>query len=306
MERDTVGSYKVVYDFLRETTRQDAYQCAVVYGTNNEFAFDYLRDNIEYDPVNIRQRGFSFAIVDEVDSILIDEARSPLIISAPANIPASQYIQFAKFATTMKEEEDYTIDEKQRAVALTADGIQKFERALQVSNVFVEGGQRTIHYLQNALKAKSLFKKDKQYVVREGKIVIVDEFTGRLQPGRQWSEGLHQAIEAKEGVTVQQESRTYASITYQNYFKMYDRLSGMTGTALSSEEEFFKVYKVPVIQVPTNRVSQRIDHPDVIYQTHVAKMRAVVKKIQELHEKGQPGSCRYPPLLITTRRCQSA
>ncbi len=287
-ERDTVGGYKIVYDFLREVTRQDAYRCDVVYGTNNEYVFDYLRDNIEYDRANIRQRGFHFAIVDEVDSILIDEARSPLIISTPAQIPASQYTQFAAFAGQLAEGDDYTIDEKQRAVSLTAAGIEKFEKAMKVQNVYVEGGQRSIHYLQNALKAKSLFKKDKHYVVQDGTIVIVDEFTGRLQPGRQWSDGMHQAIEAKEKVAIQQENRTYASITYQNYFRMYAKLSGMTGTALSSEEEFYKVYSVPVISIPTHNPSQRTDHPDIIYQTHTAKLRAVVKKIRELHEKRQP------------------
>ncbi len=287
-ERDTKGEYKVMYDFLRETTRQNAYRCDIVYGTNNEYVFDYLRDNIEYDSGNIRHRGFHFAIVDEVDSILIDEARSPLIISSAANIPASHYIQFAQFAETLQEKEDYTIDEKHRGVSLTQSGIQKFETALKVQNAFVEGGQRTVHYLQNALKAKSLFKKDKQYVVQDNKIVIVDEFTGRLQHGRQWSEGLHQAIEAKEGVAIQQETRTYASITYQNYFRMYDKLAGMTGTAASSAEEFLKVYKMEVVSIPTNKPSHRIDHPDIIYQTQAAKLRATVKKIKELHEKGQP------------------
>ena len=287
-ERDEEGSYKVVYDFLREVERQEVYQCAVVYGTNNEFVFDYLRDNIEYDPKGIRHQGFHFAIIDEVDSILIDEARSPLIISSPANIPASHYAQFAKFAETLKEGEDYTIDEKQRAIALTPSGIEKFERSLKVENVYVEGAQRTLHYLHNALKAKSLFRRDKQYVVRDGQIVIVDEFTGRLQPGRQWSDGVHQAIEAKEGVTIKQETRTYASVTFQNYFRMYEKLAGMTGTAKSSEEEFYKVYKMPVISVPTNKPVQRADHPDAIYQTHNAKVRAVVSKVQELHAKGQP------------------
>ena len=287
-ERDDEGSYKVVYDFLREVDRKEVYQCDVVYGTNNEYVFDYLRDNIEYDPAGIRHRGFHFAIIDEVDSILVDEARSPLIISSPANIPASHYKQFAKFAETLKEEEDYTIDEKQRAVALTSSGIEKFERSLKVENVYVEGAQRTLHYLHNALKAKSLFKRDKQYVVRDGQIVIVDEFTGRLQPGRQWSDGVHQAIEAKEGVTIKQETRTYASVTFQNYFRMYEKLAGMTGTAKSSEEEFYKVYKMPVISVPTNQPVQRVDHPDAIYQTHNAKLRAVVEKVQELHAKGQP------------------
>ena len=287
-ERDEEGSYKVVYEFLREAERKEVYQCDIVYGTNNEFVFDYLRDNIAYDPNEIRHQGFHFAIIDEVDSILIDEARSPLIISAPSNIPASHYAQFTKFADTLKEEEDYTIDEKKRAAALTANGIEKFERSLKVENVYVEGAQRTLHYLNNALKAKSLFKRDKQYVVRDGQIVIVDEFTGRLQPGRQWSDGIHQAIEAKEGVTINQETRTYASITFQNYFRMYKKLAGMTGTAKSSEEEFYKVYKMPVISVPTNKPIRRVDHQDAIYQTHNAKIRAVVAKVKELHEKGQP------------------
>ena len=286
--RDEEGSYRVVHDFLREIDREEVYQCDIVYGTNNEYVFDYLRDNIEYSPEGIRHKGFHFAIVDEVDSILIDEARSPLIISSPANIPASHYKQFAVFANTLTEGDDYTIDEKQRAIALTSSGIEKFERSLRVENVYVEGAQRTLHYLHNALKAKSLFTRDKQYVVRDGQIVIVDEFTGRLQPGRQWSDGLHQAIEAKEGVTIKQETRTYASITFQNYFRMYEKLAGMTGTAKSSEEEFYKVYKMPVISVPTNRPIQRVDHPDAIYQTHNAKIRAVVVKVRELHDKGQP------------------
>ena len=286
--RDDEGAYKVVYEFLREVKRKDVYQCDIVYGTNNEFVFDYLRDNIAYDPDEIRHCGFHFAIIDEVDSILVDEARSPLIISAPSNIPASHYVQFTRFADTLQEGEDYTIDEKKRAVALTASGIEKFERSLKVENVYVEGAQRTLHYLHNALKAKSLFKRDKHYVVRDNQIIIVDEFTGRLQPGRQWSDGIHQAIEAKESVTVKQETRTYASITFQNYFRMYTKLAGMTGTAKSSEEEFYKVYKIPVISVPTNKPIQRVDHPDVIYQTHHAKVRAVVAKIKALHEKGQP------------------
>ena len=288
VERDETGSYKVVDDFLREASRKEAYESDIVYGTNNEYVFDYLRDNIEYDREHIRHRGFHFAIVDEVDSILIDEARSPLIISSPVEIPASHYLQFAAFAETLEQETDYTVDEKQRAVSITPDGVKKFEKILQVENVYVEGSQRAVHYLQNALKAKSLFQKDKQYVVRDNRVVIVDEFTGRLQPGRQWSEGLHQAIEAKERVPVQQETRTYASITFQNYFRMYGKLSGMTGTAVSSEEEFFKVYKTPVLCIPTNRPSRRTDHPDTIYPTRMAKLRAIVRKIQELNEKGQP------------------
>ena len=287
-QRDTEGSYRIVYDFLRESTRKEAYTCDIVYGANNEYVFDYLRDNIAYNQQDLRQRGHYFAIIDEVDSVLIDEARSPLIISSPINIPASQYQQFAIFADSLKEGEEYEIDEKQRSVALTEKGIQKFEEASQTTNVYVEGREEHIHRLENALKAKSLYIRDKQYVIQEGRIVIVDEFTGRLQPGRQWSEGLHQAIEAKEGVEVQQETRTYASITYQNYFRMYEKLSGMTGTALSSAEEFLKVYNVPVVSIPTNKTVSRIDHHDNIYQTKQAKQRAVVKKIEELHKKGQP------------------
>ena len=287
-ERDEEGSHKVVSEFLHEVERKEVYQCDVVYGTNNEFVFDYLRDNIEYKPENIRHRGFHFAIIDEVDSILIDEARSPLIISSPANIPTEHYKQFARFANTLEEGKDYTVDEKQKAVALSPSGIEKFEQSLKVENVFVEGSQRTIHYLQNALKAKSLFKKDKQYVIRDSQIVIVDEFTGRLQPGRRWSDGIHQAIEAKEGTKIQQESRTYASITFQNYFRMYKKIAGMTGTAKASEEEFFKVYKMPVVSIPTNKKISRIDHQDAIYQTHNAKIKSVISKVKDLHSKGQP------------------
>ena len=287
-ERDKHGSFKVVYDFLRECSRKESYACDIVYGTNNEFAFDYLRDNIEYSVDDLRQTNLGFAIVDEVDSILIDEARNPLIISSAVNIPASQYIEFAKFSNTFVEEEDYTKDDKHRSVSLTASGVAKLEKGLNVSNIYIEGGQKVLHYMVNALKAKSMFKKNQQYIVRDNKIVIVDEFTGRLQPGRQWSEGLHQAIEAKEGVPIQQETRTYASITFQNYFRMYGKLSGMTGTALSSQEEFFKVYKTPVIAVPTNNEVKRHDYVDLVYQTSEAKFTAVVGKIQELNKKGQP------------------
>ena len=286
--RDTKGGYKIVYDFLREVPRKSAYKCDILYATNNELAFDYLRDNIEYDSNNIRINKFSFAIIDEVDSILIDEARSPLIISSKVNIPPSKYEDFAALADRFEEGEDYTIDEKTNTTALTADGIEKFEKALNIENVYVEGGQRTIHFLENALKAKSLYKKDKNYVVSNGEVVIVDEFTGRLQPGRQWSGGLHQAIEAKERVKVNQESRVYASITFQNFFRMYEKLSGMTGTAKSSEEEFFKVYNMPVISIPTNKPTQRKDYQDKIYQTHSAKIRAITKKVKDLHDKGQP------------------
>ena len=287
-ERDTLGTFKIVYDFLRPAERKEVYACDIVYGTNNEYAFDYLRDNIEYDSANIRQRGFGFAVVDEVDSILIDEARNPLIISSDANIPESYYKDFATLAATYKEGEDFTKDEKRRSILLTPAGIQKAEKAFKVDNVYVEGAQRAIHHLEQALKAKALYKKNHHYVVRDNKIIIVDEFTGRLQEGRQWSEGLHQAIEAREKVPIQKETRTFASITFQNYFRMYDLLSGMTGTALSSQEEFYKVYGTQVISVPTNNQVKRIDKPDKIFQTEKSKMDAVVEKIKELHEKGQP------------------
>ena len=287
-ERDEVGSFRVIYEFLREIPREKAYSCDVLYGTNNEYVFDYLRDNIEHEEKSLRHRGRQFAIVDEVDSILIDEARSPLIISGPVNIPASQYIEFARFAETMSKDTDYTVEEKYKSVSLTEIGIKKFEEALRVKNVYLDEGRRAIHYFQNALKAREFFKKDKQYIVQDGRIVIVDEFTGRLQHGRQWSDGLHQAVEAKEGVQVQQETRTHASITYQNYFRMYEKLAGMTGTAHTSSEEFLKVYNMSVLSLPTNRISKRIDHSDIVYQTRAAKMRAASQKIKELHERGQP------------------
>lgn len=287
-ERDEVGAFKIVYDFLREEIRPKVYQCDIVYGTNNEYAFDYLRDNIEYKKENIRQTERYFAIVDEVDSILIDEARSPLIISSPANIPKDYYIQFANLVKDFKKDTDYEVDEKQKAISLTKEGVLKFESRIKLENAFVEGGQKLIHSLQNALKATALFKKDKEYIVREGKIIIVDEFTGRLQPGRQWSDGLHQAIEAKENLQITEETRTYASITFQNYFRLYEKLAGMTGTAFSAKEEFFKVYKLPVIQIPTNKEIQRKDYTDVVYQTKKAKLNAIVQKIDELNKKSQP------------------
>ncbi len=287
-ERDEKGSFKVFYEFLRPVNRVDTYKCDIVYGTNNEFVFDYLRDNIEYKAENVRHRHFSYAIVDEVDSILIDEARNPLIISTPSNVPPEHYIFFANLVKKMEKGTDFEVDEKLKAVSLTSAGIEKAEKALGVDNLYVEGSQKAIHYLENAIKARVLFKKDRQYVVRDGKIVIVDEFTGRMQPGRQWREGLHQAIEAKEGVKVQQESRTYASITFQNYFRMYDKLSGMTGTAITSAEEFYKVYGLEVISVPTNKDVKRTDHVDLIYQTKKAKLNAVAEFVADLNKKGQP------------------
>ena len=287
-ERDAQGSFRVFYDYLRPVDKREAYAADITYATNNELGFDYLRDNTAYDPSQIAQRGHHFAIVDEVDSILIDEARTPLIISGPAADAGGLYERFAGITAAFVPEEDYTIDEKARAIQLTDAGIRKAEAALGVENLYTEGGMKHAHHLETAVRAKALFHKDQEYVVRDGEIVIVDEFTGRLQPGRRWSEGLHQAIEAKEGVAVKQETRTYASVTFQNYFRMYESLAGMTGTALSSEEEFYSVYALDVVVVPTNRVVQRIDEDDFIFQTAEGKYRAVARDVKVLYEKGQP------------------
>ena len=287
-ERDQTGSFRVVHEFLRPVSRREAYEADITYGTSNEFGFDYLRDNIEYDPRNLRQRGHHFAIVDEVDSILIDEARTPLIISAPAQESEAFYKQFADIAARLVPGEDFLVDEKHRAVEMTLKGVAKVEEMLGVENLYTDKGLKYVHHLLTALKARTLFLRDKHYVVRDNQVIIVDEFTGRLQPGRRWSEGLHQAIEAKEGVPVQRESRTYASVTFQNYFRMYEKLAGMTGTAETSAEEFRTVYNLDVIVIPTHRPVRRVDHPDLIYKSEEAKFRAVVEKVKELHRKGQP------------------
>ncbi len=287
-ERDQVGSYKIKYEFLRPCTRHDAYMADITYGTNSEFGFDYLRDNIEYEQKDLRQRELNYAVVDEIDSILIDEARTPLIISAPTVESEDLYIKFAGISRQFNRDEDFTVDEKLKAIQLTPEGIAKAERMLGVENIYTEMGIKYVHHLETAVRAKALYSLDKDYVVRDGEIVIVDEFTGRLQPGRRWSEGLHQAIEAKEGVDVQKESRTFASITYQNYFRMYKKLGGMTGTGKTSEEEFFKVYGLEVIAVPTHRPSARKDYNDLIFQTEIGKFKAIAKKVKELHSNGQP------------------
>jgi preprotein translocase subunit SecA len=287
-ERDETGSYKVVHEFLRPCTRQEAYEADVTYGTNSEFGFDYLRDNIEYEKKNLRQPHHPYAIVDEIDSILIDEARTPLIISAPAPDVENLYPTFAKIASSLKEDEHYIVDEKLKTATLTDAGIEVAEKALGIENIYTEKGIKYVHHLETAVRAKAIYKKDKEYVVRDGEVVIVDEFTGRLQPGRRWSEGLHQAVEAKEGVPIQKESKTFASITYQNFFRMYDKLAGMTGTALTSEEEFLTVYKLEVIPVPTNRPVTRIDRNDLIYQNESGKFKAIINKIKEVNATGQP------------------
>jgi preprotein translocase subunit SecA len=287
-ERDAQGSFRVFYDFLRPVGKQEAYAADITYATNNELGFDYLRDNTAYDPTQIVQRGQNFAIVDEIDSILIDEARTPLIISGPAEDAEQLYVTFAQIAAGLTEGEDYTVDEKQKAVQLTDEGITKAERALGIENLYTEGGMKYAHHLETAVRAKALFRKDKEYVVTDDEILIVDEFTGRLQPGRRWSEGLHQAVEAKEGVRIQRETRTYASVTFQNYFRMYEGLAGMTGTGLSSEEEFYTVYGLDVVVVPTNKPVARVDYDDLIFQTTTGKYEALTRAVKELHAKGQP------------------
>jgi preprotein translocase subunit SecA len=286
--RDEVGSYKVVYDFLKPCNRQEAYRADITYGTNNEFGFDYLRDNIGYDKGAITQHTHHYAIVDEIDSILIDEARTPLIISAPSQESSDMYMKFAQVADSLVEGDDYTVDEKQRAIALTEEGINKAESALNISNIYSIEGMKYVHHLETAVKAKALFLREREYVVRDGEVIIVDEFTGRMQPGRRWSDGIHQAVEAKEGVKIEQESRTLASITFQNYFRFYEKLAGMTGTAETSKEEFYKVYGLVVTPIPTHNPIHRLDHSDFIFQTEKGKWQALSKKVKELHEKGQP------------------
>jgi len=286
--RDEEGSFKVVYEFLRPVEKKEAYAADITYGTNNEFGFDYLRDNIAYQASDIVQQKHAYAIVDEIDSILIDEARTPLIISMPAEESEDLYRTFADIARGLKNEDDFTIDEKRRAISLTEAGIEKAEKILGIDNIYTDAGIKFVHHLENAVKAKALYREGKEYVVREGEVIIVDEFTGRMQPGRRWSEGLHQAIEAKEGVRVQKESRTLASITFQNFFRLYDKLAGMTGTAETSAEEFYKVYQLETIVIPTNQPIARIDNDDLIYQNERGKLAAIVRKVKELQEREQP------------------
>lgn len=287
-EETEEGSFRVGYEFLKPSTKRDAYHADITYGTNNQFGFDYLRDNIEHSVNELRQADFNFAIVDEVDSILIDEARTPLIISAPTTDSENLYVTFADIAKALNKEEHYTIDEKFKTISMTEKGIDEAERILGVSNIYTEGGIKYVHHLETAVRAKALYKKEVEYLVKNGEVLIIDPSTGRLQPGRRWSEGLHQAIEAKEGVTIQKESRTYASITFQNYFRMYPKLAGMTGTGMTSSEEFLKVYGLDVIEVPTHRPVSRLDKQDLIFQTENGKFKAIARKIKELHQKGQP------------------
>jgi preprotein translocase subunit SecA len=276
------------FSHLRPCTRQEAYRADITYGTNNEFGFDYLRDNMVMEVEQLRQRELNYAIVDEVDSILIDEARTPLIISAPSVTSGNAYAQFAKVVRQLKET-DYVKDEKRKSVVLTDEGIDRIEKILGIKSLYTSDNIRTIYHLDQALKAQVLFKRDKDYVVtNDGEVVIVDEFTGRLLKGRRYNEGLHQAIEAKEVVEVQEESMTLATISFQNYFRLYSKLAGMTGTALTEAEEFHQIYKLDVVEIPANRPVIREDKVDRIYRTEMGKFKAIVREVKVLHQKGQP------------------
>jgi preprotein translocase subunit SecA len=272
---------------LKPCARKEAYNADITYGTNNEFGFDYLRDNMVGSLAEMSQRGHYFAIVDEVDSILIDEARTPLIISAPDAEPTKKYYEFATLIERLSSETDYTIDEKLKTANLTEHGLKKVEKMMGIDNLY-EKDFEAIHHIENALRARTLFHRDKDYVVKDGEIVIVDEFTGRLMFGRRWSEGMHQAVEAKENVQIQQESRTLATVTFQNYFRMYEKLAGMTGTAVTEAEEFHKIYKLEVLAIPTNKTMIRKDHSDIVYKTARAKYAAIAHEVEECYRNGQP------------------
>jgi preprotein translocase subunit SecA len=298
-----VGDHSYIYDadftntdhederfrHLKPATRQEAYAADITYGTNNEFGFDYLRDNMVREEDQLRQRNLHYAIVDEVDSILVDEARTPLIISAPSVTSGTAYSQFAKIVRQLLKEKHFETDEKRKTVILTDAGVEKIQKVLGIDNLYGSENIRTIYHLQQALRAHALFHRDKDYVVtNEGEVVIVDEFTGRLLAGRRYNEGLHQAIEAKENVEVQQESMTLATISFQNYFRLYEKLAGMTGTALTEAEEFHQIYKLDVVEIPSNRILARNDKTDRIYRTEQAKFKAIIREIKTLHTKGQP------------------
>jgi len=299
----TVG---VIVHGIEDDERREAYYSDITYGTNNEFGFDYLRDNMKFALDDYVQRDYHYSIVDEVDSILIDEARTPLIISGPTEDSTDKYYIIDRIIPSLKKGEvkdveantlsgkrkeytgDFTIDEKARSATLTEEGVLKVEKLLKIDNLYDPGNMETLHHVQQALRAHALFKRDVDYVVKEGEVLIVDEFTGRLMPGRRWSDGLHQAIEAKEGVDIENENQTLATITFQNYFRMFEKLAGMTGTADTEAEEFNKIYKLEVMVIPTNRLLLRPDFPDVIYKTEKEKFNAVIEEIKELHAKGQP------------------
>ena len=275
-------------DRLRRVERREAYLADITYGTNNEFGFDYLRDNMVVDLSQRVQRELHYGIVDEVDNILIDEARTPLIISGPAEHSPKEYVTFARLVPDLRIEQDYTIEEKHRSVSLTTEGIAKLEKKLGVKNLYDPSNYGQVHFVENALKAQAIYQRDREYVVRAGEVVIVDEFTGRLMEGRRYSDGIHQAIEAKEGVQIKRETITYATITLQNYFRLYGKLSGMTGTAATEGEEFWKIYKLDVVEIPTNKPMVRADSGNLVYPDQKAKYRAVVSEVEERSHKGQP------------------
>ncbi len=292
-ERDATASFKVFGEFLRPAERQQAYLCDITYGTSSEFGFDYLRDNLAQNAKDIVQRGHHYATIDEIDSILIDEARTPLIISQPDMESSSLYKQFAQITPRLTIDEDFTIDYKNRAISLLEPGLDKLEKIIGF-NIYDQQGIHFVHHLEEALKAQFLFQRDKDYIVRDGKVIIVDEFTGRIMPDRRYSGGLHQALEAKEGVYVNPESKTVATVTIQNYFRMYEHLCGMTGTAATSAEEFMSVYKLEVVTIPTNKPNIRKDLPDKIYRTENGKYQAIINEVKIRNQQGQP-------ILIGTR-----
>ena len=299
-------SVGVIVHGLDDAERREAYNADITYGTNNEFGFDYLRDNMKFSLEDYVQREFHYSIVDEVDSILIDEARTPLIISGPTEDSTDKYYIIDRIIPSLVKGEvleedantlsgkrkrhtgDFTIDEKAKSATLTEEGVLKVEKLLKVDNLYDPRNIETLHHVQQALRAHAMYKRDVDYVVKDGEVLIVDEFTGRLMPGRRWSDGLHQAIEAKEGVVIENENQTLATITFQNYFRMYEKLAGMTGTADTEAAEFHKIYKLDVVVIPTNRVLLRPDFPDVVYKTEMEKFKAVAEEVKELHEKGQP------------------
>ena len=281
----TVG---VIRHGLNDQERHESYHSDITYGTNNEFGFDYLRDNMKFDLGSCVQREHNYAIVDEVDSILIDEARTPLIISGPSDESTDKYYRIDKVVPKLRRDMDYQVDEKARTATLTEEGVARAEDLLSVENLYDPSNMEILHHINQGLRAHTLYKRDGEYVVKDGEVIIVDEFTGRLMPGRRWSDGLHQAVEAKEGLKIQQENQTLATITFQNYFRMYKKLAGMTGTAETEAEEFLKIYKLDVLPIPTNRELRRIENSDMIYRTEREKFEAVVKEIRQCNEKGQP------------------
>lgn len=288
IDEDPTAAFKVDMDNVRSASRQEAYRADITYGTNNEFGFDYLRDNMVVSLSQKSQRGLHYAIVDEIDSILIDEARTPLIISAPAQEPTQMYYTVAQIVAMLTRDSDYTVDEKMRSAVLTDGGLARVEQSLGIASLYESGSVSLIHHIENALKAEALFKRDKDYVVANDEIIIVDEFTGRLMYGRRYSEGLHQAIEAKERVTVQRESETLATITFQNYFRMYTKLAGMAGTAATESEEFVKIYNLDVVTIPTNKPITRKDLGDLVYASEEAKFTALIKDVRARRDAGQP------------------